>query len=425
MPLDTAVDKATSLIPRRGRGHLELHAAFMLLRWLMIALLLLLALAFPVPGWAGLPSWVLILIYAAYSLVTEQLRVHWRWFRSPAVLAGLNLLVTAVLYVLGQDEGGPLYALFFLAVLTAAAILPPRWAFIYVAFVALVNIIAALTIRQTEPLNEVILDASIRTIVDVLVAVGAIVVVRLLQTEQEAAWRAREEAAQLAKLDRLRENFVTATSHELQTPLTAVRAGLGMLQTSAAGRLRQDEAQLLTNARRNVDRLGLQINDLLSFNQLQAERFEITMEPFDLRAVISNVVALTQPLLEQKSQVLQVAVDAPLMVVGDQRHLEQALVNLVANAHRHTPSGTRIAIGGRQTPEGILLEVEDDGPGIPEQARNLVFERFARFDPVAAGSGLGLTIVKAVVERHGGRIWCESEPGHGASFFVLLPQPAP
>jgi signal transduction histidine kinase len=109
-------------------------------------------------------------------------------------------------------------------------------------------------------------------------------------------------------------------------------------------------------------------------------------------------------------------------VLGDQRYLEQALVNLVANAHRHTPSGTRIAIGGRATPDGILLEVEDDGPGIPTQAREFVFERFSRLDHAVAGSGLGLTIVKAVIERHGGRIWFESEPGHGASFFVFLPQ---
>jgi signal transduction histidine kinase len=425
MPLYALAERAATLVPRRGRaGHLDLQEAFILLRWLMIALLLLLALAFPVTGWANLPSWYFIVIYAVYSLITGLLRRRWRLLRSPAVLLSLDVLVAALLYVLGQDPDGPLYALFFLAVLAAAAVLPPRWVVFYVAVVAVVNIIAELSIRQMDPLNEVILDASIRTIVDVFVAVGAVVVVRLLRTEQEAAWRAREEAAQLANLDRLRESFVSVTSHELQTPLTAVRAGLGLLQTSAGDRLRHDEGQLLTNARRNIDRLGLQINDLLSFNQLQAERFEVSLAPFDLRAVISNVVALTQPLVEQKGQVLHVAVDKSLMVLGDQRYLEQALVNLVANAHRHTPPGTRIAIDGRETPAGILVQVEDDGPGIPDHARHLLFERFTRLDPSTAGSGLGLTIVKAVVERHGGRIWYESAPGHGASFFVLLPQAA-
>jgi two-component system OmpR family sensor kinase len=186
-----------------------------------------------------------------------------------------------------------------------------------------------------------------------------------------------------------------------------------------------DEAQLLTNARRNVDRLGIQVDDLLSLNQLEAGEFPITVTLFDLRIVIANAVAVAHPLIEQKGQVLQIAADRPLLVEGDRRHLEQALVNLVANAHRHTPPGTRITVGGRETPDGVVLHVEDDGPGIPEHARRHLFERFYRVDATTAGSGLGLTIVNAVVERHGGRVWVESEHGQGTIFFVLLPHPMP
>lgn len=424
MPSDFIADRTNSIAQRWGRviRHLDPPQAFLLLRWSMIALLLLLALVVPVPGWAELPSWAFVLIYAGYALVSEVLRRRWSWTRFAALWAGLDVIVAAILYVLGRDEDGPLYALFFLAVVTAAAMMPPRWVFFYVAVVVLVNISAELSIRHMDPLNQIILDASVRTIVDVLVAVGAVVVARLLRSEQDVTRRAQEEAGQLAEIDRLRRNFVSVVSHDLQTPLTSIRAGIGLLESSAGERLRSDEEQLLTNARRNVDRLGLQINDLLSFNQLQADQFQIDVAPFDLRMVISNAVAVTQPLVEQKGQVLHVDVDRPLMVMGDQRNLEHALVNLVANAHRHTPPGTRIAIGGQETPDGLLLSVEDDGPGIPDQARKLVFNRFYRLDPSVPGSGLGLTIVKAVVERHGGSIWFESTLGHGTSFFVLLPQ---
>jgi signal transduction histidine kinase len=398
------------------------RGAFYVLRWFMVALLLLLALAVPVPGWAGLPSWVFVLVYAGFGLIGELLERHWDWPRFSALLAALDVLLAALLYVLGQDEDGPLYALFILAVLTAAATLPPRWTLFLVATVVLANIAAELTVRQVDPPNEILADAATRTIADVFVAVGAVVAVRLMRLQQEATWRAQSEAEKLAEFDRLRRTFVSETSHDLQTPLTSIRAGMGLLETSASGRLRGDELQLLKNVRRNVDRLGLQINDLLSFNQIQAEQFQIKVAPFDLRVVIANAVAIMQPLVEQKGQTLHVAIDQPLMVVGDQRHLEHAIVNLVANAHRHTSAATRIAIAGQETADGVLLQVEDDGPGIPDHAKARIFERFYRLDLSVSGSGLGLTIVQTVVEHHGGRIWFESKSGHGTSFFVLLPR---
>ena len=132
---------------------------------------------------------------------------------------------------------------------------------------------------------------------------------------------------------------------------------------------------------------------------------------------------MAHPLTEQKGQVLEVAVDRPLLVEGDQRYLEHALVNLVANAHYHTPPGTRITIGGRETADGVLLQVTDDGPGIPQLAREQLFDRFYRARCCHRGSGLGLSIAKAIVERHGGRVWVESEPGHGTTFSVAAAAP--
>ncbi len=97
------------------------------------------------------------------------------------------------------------------------------------------------------------------------------------------------------------------------------------------------------------------------------------------------------------------------------------VINLLVNAHRHTPSGTRIRISGRSAEGEALLSVSDNGPGIPAQELESVFERYHRIASVEAGSGLGLAIAKGIVELHGGRIWAESEPGQGATFHVSLP----
>jgi signal transduction histidine kinase len=261
--------------------------------------------------------------------------------------------------------------------------------------------------------------------VDEALTLVAFLVVALVGAQLVTEIRRRTlEAERLAELDRLRGSFVAAVSHDLQTPLTAIRAGLGLLETSASPHLRPEEVQLLNNARRNVDRLGLQINDLLALNQLEAGQFPLTVAPFDLRAVIADAVAVAHPLIEQKGQVLEVIVNGPLLVAGDRRHLEQAMLNLVTNAHHHTPPGTHITIGGRNTAEGVELQIADDGPGIPAEARDHIFERFYRAETATSGSGLGLAIAKAVVERHGGRVWVDSEPGRGAVFFVMLPHQA-
>lgn len=281
-----------------------------------------------------------------------------------------------------------------------------------------------MTIRWSTPFTTVFVDIGGRVLRLALVSFGTVLLMRRLSLEQEAAKQAHVEAERVAELDRLRTNFVAAVSHDLQTPITAVRAGLGLLELSLGDRLKADETQLLTNARRNVDRLALQINDLLTLNQIEAGALELDPVPFDLRATITGAIAVVHPLLRQKEQTLEIEVSEPLMVSGDPRRLDQVVTNLLVNAHRHTPSGTCISISASSTPVEVLLTVADDGPGIPLAARDRVFERFQRVKPTGEGSGLGLAIVKAIVEMHGGRIWIENPGEGGASFHVALPRAA-
>ena len=258
---------------------------------------------------------------------------------------------------------------------------------------------------------------------------------RLLATQlgrdrAEAALRATETElraanARLAELDRLRGEFLATISHDLRTPLTAARTALRLVALSAGERLRPDERDLLDNGRRNTERLGRLIDDLLALNQLTAGTLRPAREPLDLREVAAAAAAAVEPLVRDKGKALVVQLPGPLPGEGDPRLLEQALVNLLANAHRHTPAGTRIAIGGRVDGDELCLVVRDDGPGIPPEEHEAIFRRFHRLGLSAEGAdggqGLGLAIARGIVELHGGRIWVESTPGQGAAFHVAVP----
>lgn len=232
----------------------------------------------------------------------------------------------------------------------------------------------------------------------------------------------REEATRLEELDRLRSDFIASISHELRTPLTAIRAGIGFVRLSAGDRLGTEERGLLENAGRNAERLGLLIDDLLASNQLEAGILRLDRESLDLRAAITDAVAAMCPLIEQHGQVIDVELPDPLPIEGDARRLQQAMVNLLANANNHTPRGTLIALSCISARPDIHLQLKDNGPGIPETELEAVFERFHRLDDVPGGSGLGLAIVRGIVELHGGRVWAERSADGGAVFNVTLPR---
>lgn len=226
-------------------------------------------------------------------------------------------------------------------------------------------------------------------------------------------------------LRRLHDEFIATVSHQLLTPLAAARAGLGLLESGVGDRLGVDERRLLGNIGRNIGRLGIHLNDLLTLNQLKAGTLMVAPAMLDLRAVVSDAMGVVYPLLQEKGQALAVDLPEPLLVVGDAEELTQAVINLLANAHRHTPGGTRVTIAGRIAGGEVVLTVADTGPGIPAGAREAIFQRFHRLaipgGAPATGSGLGLAIVRGIVEVHGGRAWVEDAPGGGVAFHIALP----
>lgn len=397
-------------------------------RWIALAAMLTITLIWPLPGRAGHPLWLYVSAFAIYNTGVEVARARVPRLRSFAWVPYLDLPVAGLLYFLDAEPGGPLFVAFYLAVITAAVTMTLRGTLLYAGAVVLVVAGVAPTLPLWSATPPQLRTLSARLVVLALVGAGTAVLTGRLVREHASARADREAAARLAELDRLRTGFFSAVSHELRTPLTAARAGLGMATASLEDRLRPDERQVLAIVQRNVERLRVLIDDLLTYNQLEAGVLRLEPRPTDLRKVVADAAATVQPLLRQKGQTLTVELEAPLPVRGDDRRLEQVLVNLLANAYDHTPTGTRITISGETGPGGadgaggaeVHLRVRDDGPGIPPAALEDVFERFYRAG-TSGGSGLGLAIARALVELHGGRIWAENAPGSGAVFHVVLP----
>jgi signal transduction histidine kinase len=236
---------------------------------------------------------------------------------------------------------------------------------------------------------------------------------------EELASRARA----LEASDNARRQLLADVSHELMTPLTAMR---GYIETLSMTELHLDDKtreRYLAIVTEETHRLEQIIGDLLDLARLEGGGTTIRRDRVDVAGLFSRVSARHERELAQRTIRLVQNVDpAADHVTGDRDRLEQALQNLAANALRHTPDGGAITLSSATTAEGIVLTVRDTGPGIPPEHLPLIFDRFYKADAsrkAAGGSGIGLSIVKTIVERHGGTISARNDGG--AVFEIRLP----
>ncbi|PTQ91362.1 ATP-binding protein [Agitococcus lubricus] len=228
-------------------------------------------------------------------------------------------------------------------------------------------------------------------------------------------------------IERMKNEFISTVSHELRTPLTSIRGAIGLVLSKAAEGLSPKAKMLLNTASRNSERLSLLINDILDLEKIESGKLDFDLKPIDLAQLIQQAITGNEGYAVNHQVALVLAetlVTAP--VYADDHRLLQVFSNLISNAIKYSPPQGRVELRLQDQDEQWRIGVRDHGRGIPEAFRERIFQRFAQADASDTreknGTGLGLTISKAIIERHGGNIAYHSVIGEGTEFFFTLPK---
>jgi signal transduction histidine kinase len=226
------------------------------------------------------------------------------------------------------------------------------------------------------------------------------------------------------QLEQMKDDFVGTVSHELRTPLTAIKGFIELVADGDAGPLSDAQREFLQIASRNTDRLGNLINDLLDVNRIESHSLQIRTESTNVAAVLEDVAATFRAMAQAKGLVFNADIGSLPTIMGDGPRLVQVFSNLVSNAIKYTPKG-EVGIRATAGQDAVEVEVHDSGIGLNQGEQAQLFTKFFRGrNPVVAdsgGTGLGLVIAKAIIEKHQGTILVESRPGEGTCFRVILP----
>jgi signal transduction histidine kinase len=235
----------------------------------------------------------------------------------------------------------------------------------------------------------------------------------------------RDVTAQ-AELLRLKEEFLMEVAHELRTPIAALIASLDLVVDDALSMSRAELSVLAGTVRRSALRLEHLVENLMDAGSIEAGTFQVRARPASLRHSLEEALVFVQPMLESKGQELatELATDAD-RVLADERRTTQVFANLITNASKYAPERTRVTVRAETADGFVRVTVADEGPGIPLDEQNRLFQRFFRSRTVreqAGGLGLGLSICRAIVHAQGGDIAIESAPGRGTSVHFTLPK---
>jgi signal transduction histidine kinase len=250
----------------------------------------------------------------------------------------------------------------------------------------------------------------------------------ILRSMRYAIERERLEAAR-RDLERQRDEFFSSVSHDLRTPVAAIKAAISVVLANEPANMPAALHRLLGNIDLAADELAGLIEDLLEIARLQSGRIELWRTEVDIRDVVSRAVRSIEPLLVLRHQRLEVVVPhVPMVAQVDAERVGRALRNLLANAQKYGRDGGVVRVELEEDAPGdhVYISITDDGPGIPLEDQDRIFERFYRVRgaPSAgpAGSGLGLAIARGLVELHRGTLSVKSAPGEGSTFRITLPR---
>ena len=253
----------------------------------------------------------------------------------------------------------------------------------------------------------------------------------LYHTKDSLEKRIKERTNELVRslrtievISKMKSDFISSVSHELRTPLTSVKGFSSLLVEEKFGKLPENAKERLIKIDENVDKLMEIVNALLDISRIESGRMDIKIVPAEIVRLIKDTADFLSPQMTTKKLTLTLDLPEKLNVYMDKSLIERALINIVSNAIKFTPEGGKIKIGCKKEPDKALIFISDTGYGIEKEAMDKMFQEFYRVNnPIIKGikgSGLGLSLVKRIIETHKQKIWLESEPGKGTTFYFTL-----
>ena len=249
--------------------------------------------------------------------------------------------------------------------------------------------------------------------------------VRVTWEGRPAVLAVHHDVTERDRIERLKSEFISVVSHEVRTPLTSLSGSLDLLDEGLVDAGSPEGATLVSIAARNARRLWRLVDDILNVDRLESGLVSLDIMPVELTPVVTLAVEEMEALASERRVHIEVS-HAAFSVLADATRIVEVLTNLLSNAIKYSPAGATVRISASEPGDGtVAVSVSDEGPGIPRDQRQVVFDRFHRVDGAdnrdQGGSGLGLAICKALVEQHGGKIWVESSPDKGSTFRFTLP----
>jgi two-component system, NtrC family, sensor histidine kinase GlrK len=231
----------------------------------------------------------------------------------------------------------------------------------------------------------------------------------------------------LNELDKMKSDFFSLMAHELRTPLSSIKAGISLLEKNGDRWDGEKRERVLAIVSEECGRLIGLVNSLLDLSKMEAGMISFDCAPGKVGLLIEKAIVEVEPLSVAKKVSLEyhAAEESPTVVMMDDERILQVLRNLIGNAVKFTPEGGRVQVSSKAVAGGVEISVADSGPGIPEEDRTIIFDKYrqapAGHQAGIKGTGLGLAIAKHVVDAHGGKIWVESQLGNGSTFTFFLP----
>ncbi len=376
------------------------------------------------------------------AAIRKDYVAHLAWWRRPFIgyLVSIPLVAVALLAVIGGQRLLPSYfpgTYMFLPVLLVSLFwgVGPALFSVLLGAVALdyfyISPVGQFDFTNWHGVLQLVPFIAFGMIIAIITGQRELARVNALLAQQEAQEHAEELAEvneQLEEANTLKDQFLSMASHELKTPITSIR---GQAQVTLRRLSKQHDLTpepdmtrtALTKIEEQTHRLAALVDDLLVLSSIRSGKTALQIGRCNLNEVCQGVVE-DQRLITERSIEL-VLPETPIMLQADRDRLGQVIVNLVTNAIKYSPAGSPVQVSASRHEKVATVQVSDHGPGIPEEQQERIFETFYRVpnaqSTASNGFGLGLAICKDIVERHGGRIWCQSQPGQGSTFCVELP----